>query len=103
MPNTETTACYACDQDATGLCDRTHGPEGELVAACSRHRTHDALATGERARVVLGASMLRPYRLETHGYWNTIGTRTFATLDAALTAGEDTLVGFDGWETCPGH
>lgn len=29
--------CYACDQAATGYCDRTHFPEGCLVPACDRH------------------------------------------------------------------
>jgi hypothetical protein len=31
-------SCYACDDDATGTCDRTRFSQGATVPACDRHR-----------------------------------------------------------------
>lgn len=35
--NTAPVSCYACDEDATGVADRTHDAEGAMVPACARH------------------------------------------------------------------
>ncbi len=44
--------CYACEEEATGLCDRRHDKERGLVPACERHTSHElagAVLEGARA------------------------------------------------------
>jgi len=100
--------CYACDAPAEGTRDRSRDAEGEIVAACARHRDAEHLAQGARARVVFNRrSYCRPYRLETTvAFQNARGgaarkTRSYATLEAALGAAEVDPT-FGGWDRYPG-
>jgi hypothetical protein len=52
--------CYACDEPATGTCDRAHHHEVAVVGACERHRDdHD-----ERPSDQLLKELVVGYRLD---------------------------------------
>jgi len=60
--------CYACDQDATGACDRRrHYREDAVVPACERHATPGSALRVSRACFVCGGPWRRGSPVDDEG------------------------------------
>lgn len=68
LTTTDAPACYACDEVATGACDRrAHYTENAIVPACARHAVYGSKLTIRRSCFVCGGAWNARNRTDDEG------------------------------------